>query len=107
MINRLTKLVIFKIVGILILMNPAHAKDLSTEQLYEIQQGSRIESQKRPLGISTNPQDHMMETMFLIKLPKANSFKETVPFNPYQAKIIMKNRYPNAEIITIISSKYK
>lgn len=48
-----------------------------------------------------------METTLLIKLPKANSFKETVPFNPYQAKIIIKNRYPNAEIITIISSKYK
>jgi hypothetical protein len=99
--------VIFKTVGILILGSQVHAKDLSTEDLFETPPESHIESQKRPLGISTNPKHHKMETTLLIKLPKANSFKETVPFNPYQAKIIIKNRYPNAEIITIISSKYK
>ena len=107
MTDLLTKLVIFKTVGILILASQVHAKDLNTEDLFETPPESHTGWQKRVLGTSRNPAHHKMETTLLIKLPGASSFKVTVPYNPYGAKVIMENRYPNAQFITVISSKYK
>lgn len=48
-----------------------------------------------------------MITELWIKLPGGSSFRETVPADANTAKRIMESKYPNAELITILNSKFE
>jgi len=47
------------------------------------------------------------QTELWIKLPGGSSFRETVPADPNTAKKIVESKYPDAELVTILSTKYE
>jgi hypothetical protein len=101
----LIKFPILWIAGMLIPVSLDHAKAQSTEVPYVIQQELLIEWQRKPTEIFKNNRKKTMQTELWIKLPGGNSFRETIPTDPYNAKLIAESKYPNAELITILNSK--